>query len=288
MPNLRLRGATLPATLLFFCMKTILVATDFSAEATYALHVARQLAQHTGAALTLLHVVEPPGATAPITAEALVAAREQLAGLRLSTLAAEPGMSVRTVIETGNADDCIRAVAATQGADLVVVGTQNHGVVKRLVLGTHTERLVRLASRPVLAVKHPAPHFNVRRLIFPSDFSPEAENAAAGLHRVLALFPDAALHLLHIVAPAARRGDIQERISSFIQRHGLARATPAVVEAPSRAVGIRRFAESTAADLVLLATHGRTGFSRLLQASVAEEVAAKALPPVLTFHFEQP
>ena len=55
-------------------MKTILVATDFSAEATYALHVARQLAQHTGAALTLLHVVEPPGATAPITAEALAAA----------------------------------------------------------------------------------------------------------------------------------------------------------------------------------------------------------------------
>lgn len=269
-------------------MKTILVATDFSVEANHALHVARQLALHTGAALTLLHVVEPPSATAPITAEALAAAREQIAELRLSTLAAEPGMTVRTIIETGNADNCIRAVAATQGADLVVVGTQNHGVVKRLVLGTHTERLVRLASRPVLAVKHPAPSFNVRRLIFPSDFSPEAENAAAGLRRVLSLFPNASLHLLHIVAPASNRGDIQERITSFIKRHQLARATPAVVEAPNRAVGIRRFAESTAADLVLLATHGRTGFSRLLQTSVAEQVATKALPPVLTFHFELP
>ena len=269
-------------------MKTILVATDFSPEAHHALHLARQLAQHTGAGLVLLHVVEPPGATAPITAEALAAAREQLMALRLSTLAAEPGVPLRTIIETGEADACIREVAAAQGADLVVVGTQNHSIVKRLVLGTHTKRLVRLASRPVLAVKHPAPNFDVRRLVFPSDFTAEAEQAAPGLHRVLTLFPDAALHLLHVVAPGGARGDIQERIAAFIKRHGLARAMPAVVEAPNRAVGIRRFAESTAADLVLLATHGRTGFSRLLQASVAEQVATKALPPVLTFHFEQP
>ena len=267
-------------------MKTILVATDFSAEAHHALHLARQLAQHTGAGLILLHVVEPPGATSPITAESLAAAREQLTALRTSTLAAEPGVPLRTLIETGEADACIREVAAAQGADLVVVGTQNHGMMKRLVLGTHTKRLVRRASRPVLAVKHLVPDFGGNRLVFPSDFSAEAEQAAPGLQRVLALFPQAVLHLLHVVAPGAPRGDIQERIAGFIQRHGLARATPAVVEAPSRAVGIRRFAESTAADLVLLATHGRTGFGRLLQASVAEEVAAKALPPVLTFHFE--
>ncbi len=93
-------------------------------------------------------------------------------------------------------------------------------------------------------------------LIFPSDFSAEVENAAADLRRVLSLLPNALLHLLHIAAPASNRGDIQERSPFFIKRHQLARATPALVEAPNRAVGVRRFAESTAAGLVLLATAG--------------------------------
>lgn len=266
-------------------MNNFLVATDFSAEAGHALHLAQRIAQRTGADLTLLHVAVPSGPGAPITAENLAAAREKLHALRQHTQAAAPGLSIKTIIETGEPDECILAVADQLGASLLLLGTQAAGAFKRLGFSGRAERLVRLSLCPVLTVKAIAPDYAVRRIIFAADFTPETERAAFGLAYVLALYPDAVLHLLFVAAPGKNRGDVQERISAFSRRHQLPRATAAVVEASSPALGICRFAERTAADLVVLATRGRTGLGRLTHSSVAEQVAGRALPPVLTFPF---
>ena len=51
----------------------------------------------------------------------------------------------------------IAEVAAEEGADLVVVGTQGRGVLDRLVVGSVAERVVRTAPCPVLVVKAPPP-----------------------------------------------------------------------------------------------------------------------------------
>nr|WP_262908832.1 universal stress protein [Hymenobacter translucens] len=70
---------------------------------------------------------------------------------------------------------------------------------------------------------------------------------------------------------------------AFAQRHQLERFQPAVLDAPSPSAGIPAFAQQVGADLIVLPTHGRTGISRFLQASIAETVATHAFPPVLTF-----
>ncbi len=47
--------------------------------------------------------------------------------------------------------------------------------------------------------------------------------------------------------------------------------------------GIVYFADSINADLIAMATHGRTGFAHVLAGSIAEEVVSHSKRPVLTF-----
>jgi len=47
--------------------------------------------------------------------------------------------------------------------------------------------------------------------------------------------------------------------------------------------GIIRFSDSVNADMIAMATHGRTGFAHVIAGSVAEEVLGQAKRPVLTF-----
>ncbi|GAB3572248.1 universal stress protein [Hymenobacter daeguensis] len=286
-------------------MKNILVPTDFSAEAHHAFEVAVRLAARTGGCVWLLHAIELPetatfstyggpvgGTELPNSSTSLedvyVVKLLQATRARLHRLVAEaaetaPGVPVKDMVQATRLPEAIESVIRHQGIDLVVIGAQGHSATEHFFFGSNTERLVRTAPCPVLAVKHPAGAFEVRTLVFPSDFSPEADRAVPEVRRLQALFPEATLHLLCVIAHADRAEAALDTIAAFAHRHHLGRYEPAVLTASSPSAGIPRYAQQVQADLVLLPTHGRTGLSRFLQASIAENVATHAFPPVLTF-----
>ncbi|MDQ2771035.1 MAG: universal stress protein, partial [Bacteroidota bacterium] len=159
-----------------------------------------------------------------------------------------------------------------------------HGATENFFVGSNTERLIRLASCPVLTVKHaPQPDFAVRNIVFPSDFTTEAAGAAEGLRQVQAAFPQATLHLLHVVTDNDGT-TAREHMRAFAERAGLANTQGEIIEAGSAAAGIEQYARQTEADLVVIPTHARTGLSGFFQSSIAETVATHAFPPVLTYH----
>lgn len=140
-------------------LKTILCAVDFSKGSDRALEHAAALAKATGARVELLHVYQLPVLALPdgvVTAtpefvarltnqaqEGLDAHRERLAalGVQASTRRLE-GSAVDTIVKQ-----------ATQHADaMLVLGTHGRSGFKRFVLGSTAERVVRLASVPVLTV----------------------------------------------------------------------------------------------------------------------------------------
>ena len=286
-------------------MKNILVPTDFSPEAHHAFEVALQLAHRTHGQVTLLHVLEMPetagfstyggpvgGSELPNSSGApeelyvmklLQLIKHRMLGLIAEATQLTPTVPVHDVVQTNRVGNAILRTIEEQGSDLVVMGAQGHTATEHFFLGSNTERLVRLAPCPVLAVKHPAGTFDVRTLLFPSDFTAEADGAVPELRRVQAVFPDAKLHLFYVADESEQREDALDRIDAFATRHHLAQYKPAVVVAPSPAAAIPKFAKLMGADLVVLSTHGRTGLSRMLQASIAEFVATNSFPPVLTF-----
>ena len=84
-----------------------------------------------------------------------------------------------------------------------------------------------------------------------------------------------------IVPPS--RADVEAELRDFVrpaEDQGVACRTAAVEGRPARA--IVQYAEETAADLIVMGTHGHGGFERLFLGSVTEKVLRKARCPVLT------
>ena len=140
-------------------LRRILVATDFAESAERALACAVQLARRHGAELVLVHVYMDLPAYPEITAGQVVAIyEEQRAWIeaaleRRARAARGEGLLARAVLRTGPAASTIAETAKDEGADLLVVGTHGRSGLDRLILGSVAERVVRLASCPVLVVK---------------------------------------------------------------------------------------------------------------------------------------
>jgi nucleotide-binding universal stress UspA family protein len=195
-----------------------------------------------------------------------------------------PGVLVHDTAEVGRIGSVIETVLEQQHNDLVVMGAQGHSAVEHFFLGSNTERVIRTAPCPVLAVKHPVGDFDVRTLIFPSNFSGETDQAVhVGLRRTQAWFPEATLQLLYVVTEDDDQAEARQKVEAFAHRHNLEHYEVVVVAASGPSEGIREYAGRSRDSIVVLPTHGRTGLSRLLQASIAEHVATTVFPPVLTF-----
>jgi nucleotide-binding universal stress UspA family protein len=147
--------------------RTILVPHDFSSGANHAAALARDVARQVGARIVLLHVAELPAgvgadtAIVPDAGAAPISLREYAttsAAQHLSDLAArleKDGVVVTTQVQIGRPIDEILAFAASEKADLIVMGTHGRTGLKHLVTGSVTERVVRTSSIPVLTVRVP-------------------------------------------------------------------------------------------------------------------------------------
>ncbi len=280
-------------------MKNILVPTDFSPEAQYAFDAALQLAQRSGGQLLLLHTIELPTTSHIATSGGLVGGHGLNDVYVLKTLQATkrrmhqlidqahrvaPAVPVRELVLTTDLEAAVLDTIEQHEIDLVVMGAHEHTSWTRFFLNSSTEQIMRVASCPVLTVKHPAPDFDVRHLVFASDFSDEANLVAPDLHQLLALFPEATLHLLDVVPSADRHDQALAAIHEFAERHEFRHYEAEVFDAPRASTGIPRFAEQAHADLVVMLTHGRSALSHLFQGSISEDVALHAIPPVMTVH----
>jgi len=137
--------------------KSILVATDFSACSDKGLHYAFELAGALDAQVHLVHVYSLQGmleASAP-THEAIEDA-EAFAERKLREAAQPFGAcgrvgAVRAYM--GEPAHAILSAAADLDADLIVVGTHGRRGLRRLVLGSVAESVVRQAACPVIVVR---------------------------------------------------------------------------------------------------------------------------------------
>jgi nucleotide-binding universal stress UspA family protein len=139
----------------------ILVPTDFSAHADEAFRVAHTLARAVGADVILFHVARPPAVVSEggkFLADPGKAGAENLWD-RFHRIQ-PPDAKVRVEHEVIVADrpraGHILELLETRGCDLIVMGTHGRTGLKRLLFGSVTEEVVRLARCPVMVVKAPA------------------------------------------------------------------------------------------------------------------------------------
>jgi nucleotide-binding universal stress UspA family protein len=140
-------------------IRTILHPTDFSDRSGYALQLAAALARDYHARLVILHVISRPviaygNAVVPDEPEIVRnAAQEQLDGL----LIPGGGLLAERRLAEGDPAEVILHVAREIPADLVVVGTHGRTGLRRVLMGSVAEQVVRRAPCPVLTVTTPFP-----------------------------------------------------------------------------------------------------------------------------------
>jgi nucleotide-binding universal stress UspA family protein len=137
---------------------TIIHPTDFSSASAQAFAVAAALARDHGARLVVLHVAEEP---ALIDGTGLVPFdpamyRSELWDKLEQLVGRAYGVEVETRLTEGNPVKAVLHVAAEVQADLIVMGTHGWTGLRRLLMGSVAEEVVRQAPCPVLTVRTPA------------------------------------------------------------------------------------------------------------------------------------
>lgn len=140
--------------------RTILVPVDFSGHSEAALDYAVELAGKLDAKLYILHVVGIPVIGAPELGAALapsvidsIVHDSEAALAKLADARRSQAQIAGTLLRTGDARDVILHTAEQVAADLIVMGTHGRRGVRRALLGSVAESVVRMSPCPVLMIR---------------------------------------------------------------------------------------------------------------------------------------
>lgn len=294
-------------------IKTILHPTDFSERSRAALPHALWFAEEFGADLHLLHAVVLHAAD-PANPErafpdldAAYAEIEEWAASRMAEATPDvehPEVRVGQFQARGiSAAPVILEHVEEHDVDLVVMGTHGRRGVRRMLLGSVAEEVLRSVPCPVLTVRdgEDARGEPPERILAPIDFS---EGSGAGLRWAgeMARRTGAELHVFHVVnelaypdpyfAQAANLRAMakaaREHVPEAMQRRigevlggDVADEAKIHMQAGPPAPTIADFVEDREIGMVVMASHARTGVERVLLGSVAEGVVRRAKCPVL-------
>ena len=141
-----------------FPARKIVCPTDFSEGASLAVNSAAKIAIHNGAEMYLVHVIpvllaetEPTLLVQLQDYERLLQPKKRLQELAEPLIA--QGITVHTIVGHGDAASEIVRIGEENKADVIIIGTHGNTGWRRLAFGSVAEKVVRLATCPVLSIR---------------------------------------------------------------------------------------------------------------------------------------
>ncbi len=275
-------------------MKTILVPTDFSEPANNALDVAIQLSKKLDGRVILLNIIEPiksyVAATDGMYIDASVEQKyieylKENAQSQMKVLLQEyQDVQIDTQVSLGTIFTAIQEQIKNEGVDLIIMGTMGVSGLDEVLIGSNTEKVVRMAQCPVLAVKDKVDFDKIQHFLFATNLNKEQLPI---LEKVVALKNTLGmkLHLLYVNVPNDfyTNREVEKKKEEFAKAAQLEDYTFHFYNALNEENGIIYFSEDNNMDMIAVATHQRTGLAHLISGSIAEDVVNHAKRPVLTF-----
>lgn len=272
-------------------MKKILIPTDFSEHAEYALKVAAQIAKKNNGEIILLHMLELPhqgsdalGAGSDIPE---IMFFKNAAIRRLEELMDEDyldGLKVSEIVQFELAFDGILNISQKNNVDLIVMGSHGASGFKEMFIGSNAEKVVRNSDIPVLIIKREESNFKVNDFVFASNFTDEIKKPFQKAVEFATKF-DSNLHLVMINTPNnfQTTTEANETMKKFLSNFNLNKVQTHIYNDSNIEKGILNFADSIKADLIGMSTHGRKGLSHFFNGSISEDLVNHSNRPVITF-----
>lgn len=283
-------------------IKRILCPTDWSEASRVALQAAVNMARYEGAELVLLHVLPPLGIVYGMASVVSLgqAVRDE-ASEKLARLIAQhvpPEVRAQALICIGEEADEIH-LAALQ-ADVVVMSTHGRAGWAHWAFGSVAENVLRDSTCPIFVVgpsgdsstdktasdgRNCRFDFPFKQVLWPTDWSEESYRAldeaiAISLHH------GAQLLMLHVIEPPElemswlHEEHMEKRLLKLCKRKAGAQSARRLIGHGDAAAEITRVATAKSADLIVMSTHGQTGWQRSSLGSVTQKVLRAVPCPV--------
>ena len=283
-------------------MKKILVPTDFSEQAGYALDFAYQIALKSTAEIILVNVIDYPGLSSVWSGgmNVIGGAEPPLDNLdesfinnlldrskdELKSMVKKlnhGNVKISQLVEVGNPYFVIVEKIAQEDINLVIMGTKGATGLEEVLIGSNTERVVRHAKCPVITLKKKRDFTKIHNIAFASNFEGDQAHVVEELFKLQQIF-NAKLHLVKINTPNNFESNrtILKGMRDFVDKYEIKNYSLNIYNDYVEEDGIIYFCEDIGADMIALATHGRTGLMHLLSGSIAEDIVNHAKRPVWT------
>lgn len=283
-------------------VKKILVPTDFSEQAGYALDFAYQIALKSTAEIILINVVDYPGlssvwgggmnviggAEPPLDNldesfinNLLSRSKDEIRAM--TEKLDQRSVKIKRLVEVGNPYFVISEKIEQENVNLVIMGTKGTTGLEEVLIGSNTERVVRHAKCPVITIKKKRDYTKIHNIAFASNFEGDQAHVVEELFKLQSIF-EAKLHLVKINTPNNFESNrtILKGMKAFVEQHNISNYSVNIYNDYIEEDGIIYFCEDIGADMIALATHGRTGLMHLLSGSIAEDIVNHAKRPVWT------
>ncbi len=273
-------------------MKKILVPIDFSKPSEYATQLASEIAKKSNSEVHLLHMIELPtgivdmggGSNFSIPESMLYIrkVRDKLISYKQQFF--PENESVKHAIRFQNPYEGIRDYSKKINADLITMGSKGHTDLEEILIGSNTEKVVRNSEIPVLVTKKEGANFSPKNLVFASSFKPNKNEAFTRFLDFASNF-NSKIHLLKINTPQKFENtqETKQKIQTFINKHNISNYSINVYNDSSIEKGILSFSNEVNADVIALATHGRSGLSHIFNGSITKSISKSSIKPMLTF-----
>jgi nucleotide-binding universal stress UspA family protein len=286
-------------------LKSILCPIDFSEFSVKAYDYAQSLAWHYKAELLVQHVLYSSPAFYTDAAYKEICGKLRTDALRNLREFAKRRTRVKVqpqcVVQEGIAPDLILSFAEAQAVNLIVMGTHGLRGLDRLMLGSVTEKVLRKARCPVLAVRQPAHDFafpgkepdpvNIRKIVLGMDFSDHAHRALNYAFSIAREY-NAEITLLHALEHLPGSADVQSVTAKVTKQ--LKESVPPRARKPSLVkflvrIGkpyqqIIKVALEAQTDLAIVGVRGRGSMESALFGSTTYRVIQLGPCPVLAVH----
>jgi nucleotide-binding universal stress UspA family protein len=300
--------------------RAIMVPLDGSAFGEHALSLALGIARRACAQVHLIHVRTPSAEVRAsedrVAVEQMPTATDQeRMAIYLRDLATYLSERWEVVIKASILDgpvaETLQAYVQENGIDLTIMTTHGYGPLSRIWMGSIADALVRLLSSPIVLVRPHAEAIDLletvheqafEHILIPLDGSKLAESILEPAIELGALM-QARYTLLQAIEPLIKgyipgpyaglmdadllepwRTETKaylEQVADRIREHGLRVETKApIAYAPDV---ILDYARDHAVDFIAMATHGRSGLSRVLMGSIASTIVCRAGVPILLY-----
>lgn len=272
-------------------MKRILIPIDFSDYSNEALKVGAKIAKTNDCEIILLHVLELPHQTSDSFGsgksipEIMFYKDQMIAKLnKLMDNEILKDLNTSNAFDFKKVEEGIINASITNSVDLIVMGSKGTSGFEELLVGSNTEKVVRLSNIPVLVIKKTDKDFETKNFVFASDFSKESKKPFKKMLEFAKSF-NSNLSLVMICTPYDfKPTHVAEKIiTDFVKDFEINNYSTHIYNDENVEKGILSFAKKIDADLIGIATHGRSGLTHFLNGSIGEDIANHAIRPLITF-----